>query len=63
MARSVYLVGAFIVVVLLIATWPHVFGLNRTMVIAQLTALRGLLVVTGAAGALLATLLCPGLAV
>lgn len=50
-------------VVLLVATWPHASGLNRTMVIAQLTALRGLLAVTGAAGALLATLLCPGLAV
>lgn len=39
---------------LLLATWPQVLGLQRTVVIAQLTALRGLLVLVAVAAALIA---------
>lgn len=57
MLRLVYVVGAAAVAVLAVATWPETFGLHRTMVIAQLTALRGVMVVTASSGAVLAGVL------
>jgi endonuclease/exonuclease/phosphatase (EEP) superfamily protein YafD len=49
----VRLVTVACVLVLLLATWPQLVWLERFPVMAQLTALRGLLVLSGAAGALI----------
>ncbi|MBN9606448.1 MAG: endonuclease/exonuclease/phosphatase family protein [Actinomycetales bacterium] len=46
-----------VLAVLAIATWPQLLGLERTVVIAQVTALRGLIVAIGAALVILAVVI------
>lgn len=46
------IIGVAAVALLLLATWPQLLGLQRYHVLAQLTALRGLLVVAAVGGAL-----------
>lgn len=42
--RIVRLFAVTIMLLMLLATWPHLFALERFPIIAQLTALRGLLI-------------------
>ena len=51
------IVGAAAAAVLLVATWPQLLGLHRANVFAQLTALKGVLILVALAAMLLSALL------
>lgn len=48
----VRLIAVNLVLLMLLATWPHIFALERFPIFAQLTALRVLLFLTGLVGIL-----------